>query len=95
MRKIVLTFGLISGLIISAMFVITIPFIDGISFEKGAIIGYASMLAASLFFAFAWFYPDEVIYVFFIIPMKIKWLAWSSSIRDTCLTSIRSTRRQW
>ncbi|MFN2509019.1 MAG: rhomboid family intramembrane serine protease [Chthoniobacterales bacterium] len=35
-----------------------------------------AMLAASLFFAFAWFYPDEVIYVFFILPMKIKWLAW-------------------
>ncbi|MEJ7703330.1 MAG: hypothetical protein WKF47_06570 [Geodermatophilaceae bacterium] len=26
------------------------------------------MLAASLFFAFAWFYPDEVIYVIFILP---------------------------
>jgi hypothetical protein len=38
-----------------------------------------AMLAASLFFAFAWFYPDEVIYVFFILPMKIKWLAWISA----------------
>src|SRR6187549_813168 len=35
-----------------------------------------TMLASTLFFAFAWFYPDEVIYVFFILPMKIKWLAW-------------------
>ncbi|HEY0368460.1 MAG TPA: rhomboid family intramembrane serine protease [Chthoniobacterales bacterium] len=35
-----------------------------------------SMLASSLFFAFAWFYPDEIIYVLFILPMKIKWLAW-------------------
>ncbi len=34
------------------------------------------MLAASLFFAFAWFYPDEVIYVMFILPVKIKWLGW-------------------
>lgn len=38
-----------------------------------------TMLASTLFFAFAWFYPDEVIYVFFIIPMKIKWLAWVSA----------------
>jgi membrane associated rhomboid family serine protease len=38
-----------------------------------------SMLMASLFFAFAWFYPDEVIYVFFILPVKIKWLAWVSA----------------
>lgn len=35
-----------------------------------------SMLATSLFFAFAWFYPDEVIYVLFILPVKIRWLAW-------------------
>jgi hypothetical protein len=52
MRKIVLTFGLISGLIISGMFLLTIPFLDDISFEKGAIIGYASMLAASLLIYF-------------------------------------------
>jgi membrane associated rhomboid family serine protease len=34
------------------------------------------MLFATLFFAFAFFYPDEVIYLFFILPVKIKWLAW-------------------
>ena len=36
-----------------------------------------SMLTAGLFFAFAHFYPDEVIYVFFILPLKIKWVAWA------------------
>jgi membrane associated rhomboid family serine protease len=35
-----------------------------------------TMLIASLFYAFARFYPDEVIYVFFILPLKIKWVAW-------------------
>ena len=35
-----------------------------------------SMLIASLFFAFARFYPDQVIYILFILPVKIKWLAW-------------------
>jgi len=35
-----------------------------------------SMLTAALFFAFARFYPDEVIYVFFVLPLKIKWVAW-------------------
>lgn len=34
------------------------------------------MLMASLFYAFARFYPDEVIYVLFILPLKIKWIAW-------------------
>jgi membrane associated rhomboid family serine protease len=35
-----------------------------------------AMLASSLFFAFANFYPNEVIYVLFVLPMKVKWLAW-------------------
>ena len=38
-----------------------------------------AMLASSLFFAFAHFYPDEVIYVLFVLPMKVKWLAWISA----------------
>jgi membrane associated rhomboid family serine protease len=36
-----------------------------------------SMLISSLFFAFARFYPDEVIYILFILPAKIKWVAWA------------------
>lgn len=38
-----------------------------------------TMLMASLFFAFARFYPDEVIYLFFILPARIKWIAWISA----------------
>ena len=38
-----------------------------------------SMLYTSLFFAFARFYPDQVIYLFFILPAKIKWIAWVSA----------------
>ncbi len=38
-----------------------------------------AMLASSLFFAFAHFFPDEVIYVLFVLPMKVKWLAWISA----------------
>lgn len=37
----------------------------------------SEMLFASLFFAFAHFYPEEIIYVFFILPLKIKWVAWA------------------
>src|SRR5438552_11671577 len=44
-------------------------FFFGSNFSNG-------MLIASLFFAFARFYPDEIIYVLFILPVKIKWLAW-------------------
>src|SRR6266699_7036209 len=38
-----------------------------------------SMLFASLFYAFARFYPDQVIYLFFILPVMIKWIAWVSA----------------
>jgi membrane associated rhomboid family serine protease len=33
-------------------------------------------LNLSLLFAFATIFPDEVIYVFFVLPIKIKWLAY-------------------
>ncbi|MBL9132757.1 MAG: hypothetical protein JNG86_16235 [Verrucomicrobiaceae bacterium] len=35
----------------------------------------ALFLYQSLFFAFAVFYPNEEIYVYFILPVKVKWLA--------------------
>ena len=35
----------------------------------------AFLLNSSLFFAFATLYPDVQIYVFFILPLKVKWLA--------------------
>lgn len=35
-----------------------------------------AMLTTSLFLAFAYFYPDAVIYVAFVLPMKMKWIAW-------------------
>ena len=36
----------------------------------------AMMLDSSLFFAFARFYPEEVIYLMMLVPVKVKWLAW-------------------
>ncbi|MDB6148906.1 MAG: hypothetical protein JWQ44_354 [Chthoniobacter sp.] len=36
------------------------------------------MLNASMFFGFARFYPDMVIYVMMILPVKVKWMAWVS-----------------
>ena len=48
MRKIVLTFGLIAGAILSAMMLITLPFQEQIGFDKGAIIGYTTMVLAFL-----------------------------------------------
>jgi hypothetical protein len=36
------------------------------------------MLNASIFFAFARFYPEAIIYLFWVLPVKVKWLAWIS-----------------
>ncbi len=48
MRKIILTFGLIAGAILSAMMLLTLPFMDQIGFDKGEIIGYTTMVLAFL-----------------------------------------------
>jgi hypothetical protein len=46
MRKIVLTFGLIAGAILSAMMLLALAFKDAIGFDKGLIVGYTSMVLA-------------------------------------------------
>ena len=48
MKRIVLTFGLISGAILAAMMVATIPFVDQIGFDRSMIIGYTTMVLAFL-----------------------------------------------
>ena len=48
MRKIVVTFGLIAGGILSAMMLITLPFHEEIGFDRGYIIGYTTMVVAFL-----------------------------------------------
>jgi hypothetical protein len=52
MRKVVLTFGLIAGAILSAMMLITLHFQDQIGFDKGAFIGYSTMVLAFLMIFF-------------------------------------------
>ncbi len=48
MQKIVLTFGLIAGAILSAMMLLAFVFQDSIGFDHGAIVGYTSMVMAFL-----------------------------------------------
>jgi hypothetical protein len=52
MKKTVLTFGLIAGVILSAMMVIAILFKDAIGFDRGEIVGYTSMVVAFLLIFF-------------------------------------------
>src|SRR6476660_7022727 len=48
------------------------------AFLFGRTVVSAFLLNSSLFFAFATLYPDIQIYVFFVLPLKIKWLAFFS-----------------
>lgn len=52
MKRVVLTFGLIAGAILSGMMLATIPFMDAIGFDWGTIIGYTSMVLAFLLIYF-------------------------------------------
>lgn len=48
MKKIVLTFGLISGVISSVMMLATVPFMETIGFDRGLIVGYTSIVLSFL-----------------------------------------------
>ena len=52
MKKTVWTFGLISGGILSGMMLAVLPFQDSIGFDRGAIIGYTTMVLAFLLIFF-------------------------------------------
>jgi hypothetical protein len=48
MKKTVLTFGLISGVVSSAMMLLTVPFIEWIGFDRGMIVGYTAIVLSLL-----------------------------------------------
>ncbi|MCW5827509.1 MAG: DUF4199 domain-containing protein [Gemmatimonadaceae bacterium] len=52
MKKIVLTFGLIAGVVMSLMMVVTIPFADSMGQGAGMLLGYTGMVLASLMIYF-------------------------------------------
>jgi Protein of unknown function (DUF4199) len=52
MKKTILTFGLLSGAVASAMMLATVPFIDRIGFDRGAIVGYTAIVLSFLFVFF-------------------------------------------
>jgi hypothetical protein len=52
MKKIVLTFGLISGVIMSVIMLATVPFMNNAAADHGYLIGYSSMVLAFLLIYF-------------------------------------------
>ena len=60
-----------SGLLLTVLYSMVFFWITG---NRVAVT--ATYVNLSLFFAFASLWPEERVLVFYIIPMKIKWLAW-------------------
>ena len=52
MKKIVLTFGVIAGAVLSVMLVLQMAFKDAIGFDRGLIVGYTSMVLAFMLIYF-------------------------------------------
>jgi len=52
MKKIVLTFGILSGLVSAALMFATLPFLEKIGFDKGLIVGYTGIVLSLLFVYF-------------------------------------------
>ena len=60
MKKTVLTFGLISGVISAALMLAMVPFIYRIGFDKGMIVGYTSIVISLLLVPFGiWTYRED------------------------------------
>ncbi len=62
----------VSGTLLTALAVILAYLIDGVNISVAG----ASYVSSSMFFAFAMFNPDATVYLMYIIPVKMKWVAW-------------------
>ncbi|HYE87039.1 MAG TPA: DUF4199 domain-containing protein [Vicinamibacterales bacterium] len=52
MKKVVLTFGVLSGVSSAAMMAATVPFIEQIGFDRGVFVGYTAIVISLLFVYF-------------------------------------------
>lgn len=61
-----------SGVLLTALGAIVVYLIDGIPMS----IAGASYINSAMFFAFAIYNGEAMVRIFFILPIKMKWLAW-------------------
>lgn len=60
----------LTGMLMSIIYGFIIYFVTGVSYSMTA-----NYINLSMFFAFATLFPDNMVLLFFIIPIKMKWLA--------------------
>ena len=65
------TFYYVSGMLLSVLAAILVLFVDGLAVPLAG----AGYVNSALFFAYALTYPETVVRLFFILPIKMKWLA--------------------
>ena len=63
----------ISGALLTVLGVVLASLITGTPYLTAAGTGYVNL---SMFFAFAFLFPDTTVLLFFILPVKMKWLAY-------------------
>ena len=63
----------ISGALLTVLGVVLASLISGNPYLTAAGTGYVNL---SMFFAFAFLFPDTTVLLFFILPVKMKWLAY-------------------
>ena len=63
----------ISGALLTALGVVLASLITGNPYLTAAGTGYVNL---SMFFAFAFLFPDTTVLLFFILPVRMKWLAY-------------------
>lgn len=63
----------ISGALLTVLGVVLASLITGNPYLAAAGTGYVNL---SMFFAFAFLFPDTTVLLFFILPVKMKWLAY-------------------
>jgi len=62
-----------SGMLFTVIYAFLVHFLGGGNLNPYYV---AEFIYLSMFFSFATYYPDVQVLLFFIIPIKIKWLAW-------------------
>ena len=71
--------GMVLNIIVGfVIYFLVSPGIDP-RYLSGLVTADMSYINLSLFFAFATLYPNMQVLLFFIIPLKVKWLAWVSA----------------
>ena len=63
------------GVLLTALYALIAYWIGGVS-----VVVYATYINFSMFFAFATLWPDQRVLLFYIIPIKIKWLGLANAV---------------